>query len=66
MSTYLPAVTHTVLALGLLAAYVTLRALGHDETALLGILGGYIGGAGVNALAVQTAALPGSSSGGQQ
>lgn len=54
MVAYLPVITHTVLAIGLLAAYVTLRALGHDETALLGILGGYIGGAGVNALALQT------------
>lgn len=39
-------VCHTIVVLALLAAYVVLTVLGHDATALLGLLVGYIGGVG--------------------
>jgi hypothetical protein len=44
---------HTVVILALLGAYVALWALGHQDTVLLGILGGYLGGQGVQQIATQ-------------
>lgn len=38
---------HTVVVICLVAAYTVLTVTGHDGTALLGILGGYIAGAGL-------------------
>lgn len=38
---------HTVVVVCLIAAYTVLTVTGHDGTALLGILGGYIAGAGL-------------------
>lgn len=52
MST-LQAVSHLTITIGLLAAYVVLTVLNHDGTALLGALGGYLGGAGVAAVSTR-------------
>lgn len=38
---------HTVVVICLIAAYTVLTVTGHDGTALLGVLGGYIAGAGL-------------------
>ena len=54
-ATMLDPVLHTVIALGLLAAYATLKALGHDDTVLLGLLGGQLGGQGVSQIATKVA-----------
>ena len=43
-------VCHTAVVLALLAAYVVMTVTGHDATALLGLLAGYIGGAGTAAV----------------
>jgi hypothetical protein len=43
------AALHTLVVALLLAGYVVLSALGHDADALLGVLAGYIGGAGAQA-----------------
>ena len=48
----LSAILHTVVALGLLTAYVVLWALGHQDNALLGILGGQLGALGVTQVAL--------------
>lgn len=55
--TTLQLIAHLVSVVVLVAAYTALTIAGHDGTALLGALGGYLGGAGVNAVA--TAAKPG-------
>ena len=44
-------IAHTIVIVALLTAYVTLSVTGHDGTALLGTLGGYVGGAGVTTVA---------------
>lgn len=49
-------ITHTLLAVALIAAYTTLAALGHDQPVLLGILGGQIGSLGVSKVAGQVTA----------
>ena len=43
------AVLHTVVVLALLGAYLAITLSGGDGTALLGVLGGYVGGAGAQA-----------------
>lgn len=44
-------ILHTLVALGLLAAYCVLWALGHQDTTLLGILAGQLGALGVSQVA---------------
>lgn len=56
MNTLLEPVLHAVIALGLLAAYCTLWALGHQDAVLLGLLGGQLGGLGVGQVAAQAVA----------
>lgn len=56
VATVLSPILHAVIALALLAAYVTLQVLGHDDQVLLGILGGQLGGLGVSQIAQQAAA----------
>jgi acyl dehydratase len=40
-------IAHTLVTLALVLAYVTLTLHGDDANAVLGVLGGYIGGAGI-------------------
>lgn len=40
---------HTLVVVILIAAYTVLTVTGHDGTALLGVLGGYLAGAGLQA-----------------
>lgn len=40
---------HTVVVVALVAAYTVVTVTGHDGTPMLGILGGYIAGAGAQA-----------------
>jgi hypothetical protein len=49
-------VLHAIVGLALLAAYVTLAILGHDDTALLGILVGQLAALSVSQVAQQAAA----------
>ena len=44
---YLPAILHAAMAVALLAAYVTLSALGQDANVLAGALAGQLGGIGI-------------------
>ncbi len=39
--------THALISVALIVCYTVLTAIGHDGTVLLGALGGYLGGAGV-------------------
>lgn len=55
MTTILDPILHAVIALGLLAAYCTLWALGHQDQTLLGILAGQLGGLGVSNVALKAA-----------
>jgi hypothetical protein len=52
-SPYVEPITHAVVTLGLLAGYVTLQITGHTDTALLGVLGGYMGALGTTQVAQQ-------------
>ena len=52
-------VLHTLIALGLLAAYAVLKATGHDDPVLLGLLGGQLGGQGVSQVAQKYAVARG-------
>ncbi len=47
---YLPAILHAAMALALLAAYVTLSALGQDANVLAGALAGQLGGIGIEGI----------------
>ena len=47
MTQNLALLIHGLVTICLVAAYTTLEALGHDGTPLLGVLAGYLGGAGV-------------------
>lgn len=49
-------ILHAVLAIALLACYVTLAILGHDDTALLGILVGQLAALSVSQVSQQAAA----------
>ena len=40
-------ITHTVVAIALIMAYVAVTIIGDDGNTVLGILAGYIGGAGI-------------------
>jgi hypothetical protein len=42
-----PLLLHTIVVLALVGAYLAVTLTGKDATALLGVLGGYLGGAGV-------------------
>lgn len=46
MGALVPLLLHTIVVLALLGAYLAISLTGHDGTALLGVLGGYLGGAG--------------------
>lgn len=59
MATLLDPILHAVIALALIVAYVVLRALGHDEPTLLGILGGQLGSLGVSHIAAQVSGAEG-------
>lgn len=50
--------SHTLIALALIAAYAVLTALGHDANQLLVILGGYAGGVAVTATTSSTSSKP--------
>ena len=54
-STLLDPILHTLIALGLLAAYCTLWAVGHQDQTLLGILAGQLGSLGVSQVAQKVA-----------
>ena len=41
-----PILAHTLVVVVLVASYTVLTVTGHDGTALLGVLGGYLAGAG--------------------
>lgn len=43
-------IMHGIIVVALIAAYVAVTLAGHDGTAVLTALGGYIGGAGVAAV----------------
>lgn len=47
---------HVAALASLLAAYVVLTISGHDATVLIGVLGGYVGGAGVQKVTAAKAA----------
>lgn len=46
MGSLVPLLLHTIVVLALLGAYLAITLTGHDGTAILGVLGGYLGGAG--------------------
>lgn len=52
--TTLQLIAHLVTVALLVAAYTALTIAGHDATAVLGALGGYLGGAGVSAVSAVT------------
>lgn len=60
-SALLDPILHTLVALGLLAAYCVLWALGHQDTTLLGILAGQLGALGVSQVAQKASDAAGSS-----
>ena len=61
VQTLLDPILHAVIALGLLAAYCVLWSQGHQDSTLLGLLAGQLGGLGVSQVAqkVTAAQTPG-------
>lgn len=45
------ALSHSLIVVALVGAYVALSLTGNDGTAILAVLGGYLGGAGVQSVA---------------
>jgi len=51
-------ITHTVVLIVLAVCYTVITALGHDGNPLLGVIAGYLGGAGIQQQSTKTGPLP--------